>query len=250
MAVYGVCHFEPEGGGAEGGAQSRKFLVLYEVASKVFFLGTWPSWRRVPDPKFALDPAFDPDNDVHVKFVTLEVGEAMCKEFLSLGAVFFAGNLAKAKREAEQPPPTLKLARDEETRVQKEAAKEAEKEARKQQRKAAAAKAGAKAGRERASRGRPDPPPPPSSPHEGGVWAGQHSCKLGGCGHRGPPSPPPPKRQLQELDTPPSIVQLKQELNGLRRTQGVEQTAARAQQIGEAEYDLERRQAKFIRHGR
>ena len=45
-------------------------------------------------------------------------------------------------------------------------------------------------------------------------------------------------------------MQLKRELNGLRRAQGVEQTAARAQQIGEAEYDLERRQAKFIKYGR
>ena len=75
----------------------------------------------------------------------------MNSEFFSLSAVHFAGNLAKAKREAEQPPPALKLARDEEARVEKEAAKAAEQEAKRQRRKAAAVKTGQKAGRERAS---------------------------------------------------------------------------------------------------
>ena len=45
-------------------------------------------------------------------------------------------------------------------------------------------------------------------------------------------------------------MQLKRDLKGLRRAQAVELTAVRAQQIGEVEYDLERRQAKLLKYGR
>ena len=76
--------------------------------------------------------------------------------------------------------------------------------------------------------------------------------------HDLPPRDPPPQRAHQpaqghrpkQPDTPPSIVQMKRELHGLRRAQGIEPIAARAQQIGEIEFDLERRQAKFLKYGR
>ena len=59
----------------------------------------------------------------------------------------------------------------------------------------------------------------------------------------------PQNARIPDPETPPSIVLLKKQLHGLNRAQGVQPTAERAQQIGELEYELERREAKRRKYG-
>ena len=70
MAIWGVCNHVPE-----GNSQARKFLVIYDMAAKTFFLGAWPAWLRIPNPEKLVDGeggsvSFDCDNDEHVKMMT------------------------------------------------------------------------------------------------------------------------------------------------------------------------------------
>ena len=48
VGVYGVVYHQAEDGATRG--QTDKMLVLYEIGSKIFFLGTWPSYRRCASP--------------------------------------------------------------------------------------------------------------------------------------------------------------------------------------------------------
>ena len=50
-------------------------------------------------------------------------------------------------------------------------------------------------------------------------------------------------------DTPPSLVLMKRELFGLSAAQGVEPTAARAQEIAGLRYDIQRCEAKRLKYG-
>lgn len=52
-----------------------------------------------------------------------------------------------------------------------------------------------------------------------------------------------------QLDTPPSLVQMKRSLHGLRAAQLVERTADREMQIGQLEFDVERREKLRRRYG-
>ena len=242
VAVYGILNHEPE-----GNAQSRKFLLLYEVQAKTFFLGSLPQWRRVRNRAGTFD-TFDCDNDSHVQTLTYDLTVSMANTFKELSDVLLVGNISKAQRVAMEPPPSLKLARSEERRQEQDELKAAAKEQRRQDKldatkaaaaakaaaaKAAAAKAAAaKAAAAKAAAAKDsDTPELRSDPSQ-------------------PRGSPVSSRRPEELETPPSIVQMKRELHGLRRAQGIEQTAARGQQIGELEYDLERREKKFRREGR
>ena len=74
-----------------------------------------------------------------------------------------------------------------------------------------------------------------------------------------PPEPPresprrnePPRQQPEQSPSPPGSVKLiRKQLRGLRAAQGVERTAAFAQQIGELEYELEERERKHAKYGK
>ena len=58
----------------------------------------------------------------------------------------------------------------------------------------------------------------------------------------------PPPRPQYEPETPPSLIQMKRLLFGLKSAQAVEASADRARQIGELEFDLERREQKRRRY--
>ena len=51
--------------------QIRRILVLYDIQLDLFFLSTWPAWRRVP--KVGLDVDFVCDNNDHVQMAEQEV---------------------------------------------------------------------------------------------------------------------------------------------------------------------------------
>ena len=52
---------------------------------------------------------------------------------------------------------------------------------------------------------------------------------------------------VQDASPPGSVRLLRKQLRGLRAAQGVERSAAREQQIGELEYELEERERKYRR---
>ena len=85
------------------------------------------------------------------------------------------------------------------------------------------------------------------------------AAALAAAGVCAAPLPPPahgsPSRAVRQPDTPPSIVMLKRQVNGLRRAAAIEgvdavQRRADAIQLGELEDQLERREALRRRYGR
>ena len=97
---------------------------------------------------------------------------------------------------------------------------------------------------------------------EGGGRAAQHPCN---SPRRDPPRRDPPRRDPPRHDPPPrdlpprdsapeesppgSVRLIRKQLRGLRAAQGVERTAAREQQIGELEFELEERERKYRKNG-
>ena len=226
---------------AEGNTQARKFLVLYEVQAKLFFVGSWPQWRRLRNPEGTFT-TFDCDNGEHVKTLTYEETHAMCNEFSELSDIWFVGTPHGAQRVASDPPPSLKTARRKEAQQEQKELREELKAQRKQEKidaakvDAARVKAAAHGrGRSRGGAGAADLPPrdpPPRDPPPR---------------RDPPPSSPPPRGPPEQPDTPPSLVQMKRALCGLKQAQSVEASAERARQIGELQYDLDRREAKRAR---
>ena len=71
--VYGCVNASPAG----SDKQFRKMLILYDKDVGMFFLGTWPSWRRVRKPS-VLVTEFDCDNGDH----TQTIGAGGCQQML------------------------------------------------------------------------------------------------------------------------------------------------------------------------
>ena len=105
--------------------QGRKWLVLYEVPTKIFFVGAWPQWRRVRRAGFDGSAHFDRDNNSHVKEQSREECEVMVRAWDALTAQDLAGSADVARRRASEPPPSIALKRKEALTQEKEAEKEA-----------------------------------------------------------------------------------------------------------------------------
>ena len=63
------------------------------------------------------------------------------------------------------------------------------------------------------------------------------------------PLAPSPSTSPSPESPPGSVRLLRKQLRGLRAAQGVERTAAREQQIGELEFELEERERKYRKYG-
>lgn len=237
VAVYGVIYL-PETDTEQG----RKFLVLYERESTVFFLGTWTAWRRVPNLAKCTVDNFNCDDDKHVDTMADEPITAMVSEF-DTACVLLTGSVAKAVALAAEPPPSLKLQRAEDARASKE---EQAKERREQR--AAISKA-KRLKQPSAPRARAQPTDPSTRKSPPSQPSPRHSPPRHPPTRNSAPSSPPPRAPAQQ-DTPPSMVQLKRALCGLKQAQAVEATAERARQMGELQYDLDRREAKRNRMAR
>ena len=123
MCVWGLCD-EPAKLSSDDSAkvQARKVLVLYDFAAKIFFVGAWPAWRRVPDPaKVSSDgESFHCDKDDQVKVINRDQCEEMARQWSQLPPHALLGSLAKMQKDAQKPPPSLEVARKREHREQKE----------------------------------------------------------------------------------------------------------------------------------
>ena len=64
-AVFGCISAPP----VEGDNEVRRMLILYDMDAGIFFLGTWPSWRRVCKAS-VLVTDFDCDNNEHVQKIS------------------------------------------------------------------------------------------------------------------------------------------------------------------------------------
>ena len=250
-------------------AQARKALILFEQASSTFFIGGWPSWRRIS--KDGVPAAeFNVDNNDQAKSVSPQewgVMESSWKEATELDCINSATKLEKAALKAV-PPPAIQVARDaEQSRAQQKANAAAKKAA---ARKAAAAAAAAAAAMEADGDSDEDEEPPPPRrtrklpPHDPPRR------------DRPPPDPrpralPPPDQPPRDCDPPPSprqrpppheqspspprsVQQLKRLISGLKTAQAVPNQepaakAARAQELDGAEYDLAERVRKCKKYG-
>ena len=131
VVVWGVCVHHASGGegegegGEEGGGggktQGRKWLVLCEVGRDhcgPFFVGKWTEWQRVRARGVSAE-SFDPDNDEHVKRMSVE----LCNVCVTAWGELFAGELTgspeAAWKQAEHPPPSTKERRSKDAQAQK-----------------------------------------------------------------------------------------------------------------------------------
>ena len=227
--VYACCYLPPTD---EPKQQARKVLVLYDQEADMCFLGSWPAWRRVSKQPLAVGGTFDCDDDEQVKTITAAECVRMNDTFGC--SLPLATSIAKAVSVADLAPPKIQVLRDRAADAAKKAEREMQQKARREQRERDAA----------AARNARLPPakPPPRDPRP----------------PRDPPPPrdpgPPPPRDnpppCESASPPGSVRLLRKQLRGLRAAQGVERTAAREQQIGELEYDLEERERKYRKYGR
>ena len=251
MAIWGVCNHVPE-----GNSQARKFLVIYDMAAKTFFLGAWPAWLRIPNPEKLVDGSvsFDCDNDEHVKMMTPEQCKAMVAEWSVLAPAFFTGTLAKAQKDAAKPPPTLEADRKREKEKEREREKDEDRDRKKRERK------DKQVGRRKGGNQKPPkrPPPPHKRKRTNTGDAAGGSASLSDSGSP-PPTPSLPKeqhragssnqQQSSSPSPPPSVRAVRHSIRGLRAAQLVEATAERAQQIELAVCELEERERKHCKYG-
>ena len=152
VVVWGVCVHHASGGegegeggeegGGGGGTQGRKWLVLCEVgddSAGCFFVGKWTEWQRVRARGVSAE-SFDPDNDEHVKRMSVE----LCNVCVTAWGELFAGELTgspeAAWKQAEHPPPSTKEQRSKDAQAQK--AKESAERAEQQRQERLRGKAG------------------------------------------------------------------------------------------------------------
>ena len=232
--VHACCYLPPT---EHPKQQARKVLVLYDQEAGMCFLGSWPAWRRVSKQPLAVGDTFDCDDDGQVKTITAAECVRMNDTFDS--SLPLASSIAKAVSVADLAPPKLQVLRDRATEAAKKAEREMQQKARREQRERdAAAARNARLPPEKPPPRDPRPPRDPPPPRD--------------------PGPPPPRDNPPPHDPPPcesasppgSVRLLRKQLRGLRAAQGVERTAAREQQIGELEYDLEERERKYRKYGR
>ena len=82
--------------------QIRRILVLYDIQLDLFFLSTWPAWRRVP--KVGLDVDFVCDNNDHVQMAEREVALKMQAAFpnsLASGSLMGIGTHYKVSQSGQ-----------------------------------------------------------------------------------------------------------------------------------------------------
>ena len=124
--MYGCIY--PKPGGGSSADQGRKYLVLYEVETKIFFLGACPHWRRVTKDAECAD--FDHTKDDQVSRLSTDLEDNQKQKMIDMWACSetaraLIGDWSRAQREAAKPPPSLKIARAkaEEARKQEERAR-------------------------------------------------------------------------------------------------------------------------------
>ena len=253
--VWGVMHRA-----SEGSAQARKALILYEQSSSTFFIGGWPSWRRISKEEV---PDFDADDNSHVKRFTGEEWKAMAASWKTATELAFITTATKLEREAakEKPPPAIQAARDAEAsraeqRTEKQAQQKAKVAAAKKRREAAAAAEGEDSEEVDEVVVVEEPPPPRPSRRR----ADKRPRDGDGLKPSPPklPSPPKPPHRVPEEPSPSppgSVRQLKKLIRGLRAAQVIPgqeppALAARAQELAGYECDLEDRERKYRKTGR
>ena len=233
--VFGCINAPP----VEGDSQARKMLILYDREAGIFYLGMWPSWRRIRKPSAPIE--FDCDNNDHVLSISVEECQKMLDDWKQSIWPASMSSRRKAVDAASDPPPTLKALRDQAHAKAERERKAAEKARREREQE-----------RERKrERRKPDPLPPredPAPPRDPPP--------------RDPPPPrdasPPPRGHYQQQlspSPPGSVRALKKLIRGLKMAQSVPgqeaaALAARAQQIDGYECDLEERERKYRKYGR
>ena len=93
---------------AHGSEQARRTLILYEQSTETFFVGTWPSWRRIAQDD--LEGDFDVDNDKHVKLISEAQWSDLAVRWESSVDLKSIDTITKLKRAAAEPPPSIKVA--------------------------------------------------------------------------------------------------------------------------------------------
>ena len=105
-------------------AQGRKFLILYEEGSQIFFLGMCTKWRRrrgdgIKDGDY--DTKFDEDCHDQAATISVELCERMNQDFEVSGAlaILALDTFTKVESQSKHPPPILREQLKEEAKAAK-----------------------------------------------------------------------------------------------------------------------------------
>ena len=141
--VYGNLYCKMDKGAAK---QGRKYLILFEENTGLFFVSCPARWRRKGKAALGLLSDADLDNDEKVDHMTFEECQAMVDKFSGAAELQGIDTTKKLDSHVQKPPPSIQATRDrakEEEKARKDAAAKREKEKAKREkaRKEAARKA-------------------------------------------------------------------------------------------------------------
>jgi hypothetical protein len=104
--------------------QGRKFLILYEEASRVFFVGMCTRWRRKRGDGYDATK-FDEDKHDQAATISVEICETMNADFEVSGplAILALDSFTKVENQAKHLPPSLRGRNKEEAAAEKAAQK-------------------------------------------------------------------------------------------------------------------------------
>ena len=154
--------------------QGRKYLIIFEEDTGLFFVSCPARWRRKGKAALGLLSDADVDNDEKVDHMTFEECQAMVDKFSGAAELQGIDTTKKLDSHVQKPPPSIQAARDrakEEEKARKDAAAKREKEKAKREkaRKEAARKAKREEKRMRedhaAEQAQMEPPPKKFNPY-------------------------------------------------------------------------------------
>ena len=139
--IYGIAVHD-----REAGTQGRKFLILYEEGTGIFFAAYCSRWRRVQSSTNPGPAKFDVDNSQYVESMEADACIAMNDAWPEAVVAFSAmATHIQVKNQADKPPPKLIAQRAAQKKREDEKRKHDEERAREETRKAKEAEKEAKA---------------------------------------------------------------------------------------------------------
>ena len=107
--VYGNLYCKMDKGAAK---QGRKYLILFEENTGLFFVSCPARWRRKGKAALGLLSDADLDNDEKVDHMTFEECQAMVDKFSGAAELQGIDTTKKPDSHVQKPPPSIQATRD------------------------------------------------------------------------------------------------------------------------------------------
>ena len=266
--VYGVCEYnETRQDVAVHPNQDRKALALRCHTTSLFFVGGWPSWKRV-----TMEPGRDPDDDDQVVTMSSEESAQMVADCRADNTYSRLSTFPLLAGASKKIPPWVddqrkKKVKDDAVEAKKKRKAEAEAEARIAEAEAEAEveeveveeveeveempkpkpKLKRVAAAQPRSSTRQTPPQPTSQPSPEKPRDPPRGGAIRYNTSRDENQHSPPSSRCTLPDTPPSLAMLKRQLQGMQRAQHM-LDAPGLMRLGELEFDIKEREKKRCRY--